>query len=362
MVKRDPQKTALNQRINTLTSQLETLYDQTRRAFGVESVQSLHGTIGGKNAKFIDVRQRVILSPDQYYAEWLHGLLIKAEEAKSTGWDKAYVDLVRVLQGSSVAKEYVKLFQHRTYLRNQHALSRRRPTAEDAEIWIGQNRAEFGLLVTPRFVRGMWENDGSEIRHFSREYWTIGHVLETGFVVPGDPDRLTFSDVDQYLVFFKNSLVRASGSRHEKALASRYVDFVRNHPEPESVPLMIPELRWAGIEPKHEYRLDFTIINPFTLQKVGLELSPWSTHGQLTKTKQKTQAKINDEARGNFEKEARKCREYFDRHGITVLIYPDDQLQDHDALFEKVKPYLSPQREVRQLELHALDALDRFQL
>lgn len=86
------------------------------------------------------------------------------------------------------------------------------------------------------------------------------------------------------------------------------------------IPLLIPELRYGGLAAKHEYRLDFTIVNPHTLSKVGFELSPWSTHGELTGTKAKSQKEINAEARANFEKEMRKLKAYFRKLGIPYKL------------------------------------------
>jgi hypothetical protein len=70
------------------------------------------------------------------------------------------------------------LFLKRSYLKHFDELSRVRPHLTESEIWIGQNKADYGLLITPRYVNGVWENDRSEIRHFPKLYWTIGHVLE----------------------------------------------------------------------------------------------------------------------------------------------------------------------------------------
>ena len=94
-------------------------------------------------------------------------------------------------------------------------------------MWIGQENASYGLLVTPRFKNGQWENDKSEIRHFKPNYWTIGHILETGFVVPHEEETINFNDINQYLTFFKNTLVRNSGSSHEMEIAKRYCDYVK---------------------------------------------------------------------------------------------------------------------------------------
>jgi hypothetical protein len=134
--------------------------------------------------------------------------------------------------------------------------------------------------VTPRFAKGEWENDRSEIRHFKPWYWTIGHVLKTGLVVPGKNSKMPFSTVDDYLNFFENVLVRHSKSPYQSDLAARYSTYVRAAADPLNVPLLIPEVRYEGRAVKHKYRLDFCVIDATTMQKTGFELSPWSSHGE----------------------------------------------------------------------------------
>ena len=95
---------------------------------------------------------------------------------------------------------------------------------------------------------GNWDNDKSEIRRFKKNYWTIGHILKTGLVIPFEDDTIEFPDVEAYLTFFKNVLVRASGSTHEREIAQRYCDYVRASKRPEGVPLLIPEFRYGGLE------------------------------------------------------------------------------------------------------------------
>jgi len=177
--------------------------------------------------------------------------------------------------------EYTTLFLKRTYLRNYEVLSRVRPSVEEAEMWIGQENASYGILVTPRFRNGNWENDKSEIRHFPREYWTVGHILETGLLIPHKEEIISFKDCGEYLNFFCNVIVRNSGSKYEMEIAEMYRNFVLSSDEPEKVPLLIPEFRYGGLIKKHKYRLDFTIVNPYTMEKHGFEFSPWSSHGYL---------------------------------------------------------------------------------
>jgi len=242
-------------------------------------------------------------------------------------------------------RKYTLLFLERSYLKHFDELSKNRPPVEAAEIWIGQEHANYGLLITPRFVNGYWENDKSEIRAFPKAYWTIGHIMQTGLVIPGTSRIFTFKDIEQYLMFFQETIVRNSRSKYEYEIAGHYCDFVRSSPEPESVPLLIPEFRYAGLQVRHVYRLDFLVINPYTLEKVGFELSPWSTHGYLSKIGDLNQKQINELAADNFAKEMRKHRAYFKQHGVFCLIFTDDILQNTETLFNnEILPYLQPER------------------
>lgn len=179
--------------------------------------------------------------------------------------------------------------------------------------------------------------------------------METGFVIPDEDDRIEFEDIEQYLSFFRNTLVRNSGSVHERAIAKKYCQFVKDSDKPLDIPLLIPELRYGGKATKHEHRLDFTIINPHTLAKVGFELSPWSSHGAIAGTKGKTQKEINEEAKENFQREMKKLKAYFRKLGIPIQVYTDDDLSDYDNLFDEIKIYLSPSKTPKQLEFQAME-------
>lgn len=143
-------------------------------------------------------------------------------------------------------------------------------------------------------------------------------------------------------------------------VAKRYCDFVRNSQHPENIPLLIPEIRYGGLQRNHEYRLDFCIIDPFTMNKVGFELSPWSTHGELTHLKGLTQAEINRRALSNFEKEMRKLKSFFRKFGIVILVFTDTDLADPDALFEDIKKFLNPEKAPTQMRLSVLDDFLNF--
>lgn len=349
---RDPSKTERNRIIKEMSEELRSMVDQVLAETGWKTEASLNAVIGGKAAEFIDLHHAQILSPDSYLSLYMKGF----DEAKAQWGAQTHRENYERFNNSKIAQKYFALFLKRSYLKHFDEYSRKRPHLEESVIWIGQNKAHYGLFITPVWRRGEWVNDRSEIRHFPKRYWTIGHVLASGLVVDGDEDPIRFADIEAYLAFFKNTLVRASGSPYEKAIAKCYVDFVRAAPEPEHVPLLIPEFRYGGKDAKHGYRLDFTIINPFTMEKVGFELSPWSTHGQLKGTKTKKQAEINEEAKANFEKEAAKLRAYFKKHGVYALIYTDTQLADIPGLFAEMEKYLSPVDKVQQLDFDLLNA------
>lgn len=355
LAKRDPNKTARNKRAAEITQEIKKLWPKVSKETGFNNQQSFNSLIGGKAATFIDLKKTVIKSSDEYISLYLSGFK-KAREKNgwtaggaSFGSDTLEKNHEMLTQSKSV-KKYFLLFLQRSFLRHYDELVRERPSAADAEIWIGQNNSDYGLFITPRYKSGEWENDQSEIRHFPRLYWTIGHILTSGLVVQKDPKPMNFKSVDDYLDFFGKVLVRPSGSIYERKIAQRYCEYVKAQDKPEDVPLLIPEFRYNGKERKHRFRLDFCIIDPVTLEKIGVELSPWSTHGHLAATGKKTQKEINEEALGNFEKEATKMREYFQKHRITTLIYTDTQLATIEEVFNEISMYLKGGAKVSQLE------------
>jgi hypothetical protein len=314
---------------------------------------------GGKFADYIDIKNEVIHSPEHFVALYLEGFQRRARMSRVV--DGSHAKHFQLLRECEPLQQYIFVFLKRVYLRNLEALCKSRPPVEDSAIWIGQNDADYGLLITPRFNSRIqqWENDKSEIRHFEPLYWSIGHVLQTGLVIPGRNQTVTFSTVEEYLNFFLNVLVRGSGSEHEYKLAEMYRDYVLGTPDPERVPLLIPEVRYEGLAKKHRYRLDFTIIEPVGLSKVGFELSPWSTHGYLSHTRTLTQAQINEMARDNFEREMLRHKEFFRRYGIFTLIYTDNDLRDLNRVFGDIVKYLEPKSASRQLRFHIIQDILR---
>jgi hypothetical protein len=355
MAKRNLETTARNKIIDKITADLKVMLPEVLKKTGFDNVHSLHGKIGGKFDEFIDIKNEIIVSPEHFISLWLEGYRADLISRGSYAENSNIYNTYKLLQKHTVFKDYLFLFLKRVYLRNYEALSKKRPTEEEAEIYIGQNNANYGILVTPRFIEGTWCNDKSEIRHFKKKYWSIGHILETGFVIPNKNERMYFKNIPEYLKFFVNVIVRNSGSKYEMEIAELYREYVLNHSTPEEIPLLIPEFRYEGVDVVHKFRLDFTIIESNDLNKIGFELSPWSTHGKLTGVKKMTQEEINKKARGNFEKEMKKHKDYFKKHGIFSLIYTDEDLIDTKKIFNDMKKYLEPKTSSIQLKLHIFE-------
>lgn len=350
MAKRDPEKTARNKKAKELTQKLKSLLPQVLKETGAANELSLHAYFATRKAEYIDLKHAVIPSAEHYISLFIKGLKEDLVLEGQTEYRKFYENLMR----SETSKKYLYIFFHRTYLREYENLSKNRPHTTDSQIWLGQNNADYGLLITPRFVKNKWENDNSEIRRFKPRYWSIGHVLETGLVVPDKDDKFTFPNIDEYLKFFENILVRHSASIYQKKLAQLYSSYVKTSDNPEDILLLMPELRYNGKDKKHKYRLDFCIIDVESNNKIGFELSPWSTHGNLTGTKNKKQKEINKEASENFDKEMQKHKDYFKKHGIFSLIYTDSDLENIDNIFSDIKIYIEPKQIASQLEFHML--------
>jgi len=342
---------AVNKRIAEMSARLRQLLPSVLVETGIDTEASLNAKIGMRASRFIDLRNAVITSPEHYASLYLEGFRYALDNPNG---GIRHDEMFRQFKASKTAQEYLLVFLERSYLKHIDEYSKHRPKAEEAELWIGQNAADYGLLVSPRFSKGKWENDQSEIRHFRPLYWTIGHVVATGLVIPGKEKKHPFADVDAYLNFFENVLVRQSRSNYQIEIAARYSDYAKNAPNPLKVPLLIPELRYEGCEVQHKYRLDFCVIDPLTFQKTGFELSPWSSHGNLTATKGKTQRQINEEASNNYEREMAKHKAYFRKYGIFALIYTDRDLADLGSIFDDIKECLEPKSVMTQLNFHLL--------
>lgn len=353
MAKRDPNKTARNKAIKNMKQELRELLPSVLKEIDKEGELSLNAYIGHKTEFCIDLKNEVIKSPDEYVSKWLQGLTEIVKEGRRYSMIEIYHDLKNV--NNINFRKYCEIFLRRSFLNHYDELSKVRPREDEASYWFGLNDAQHGIFVTPRYniKKGEWENDKSEIRSFSNIYWSIGHILETGLCFQGEERRYLFNSIDDYFNFFYNQ-VRLTRSKYQLDLAKKYMDFVKKSSNPEKVPLLIPELRFNSEKRHHEHRLDFFIINPYTMEKIGFEISPWSTHGKLS-GKNKTLKELNKDALDNFEKELKKMKAYYQKYNIHTIIFTDSDLLDIDEVFEEIKKYLSVSVPPTQLSMNLIE-------
>lgn len=360
MAKRDPNKTARNKMILAIKDERRAIqasvFDELKYIEGGKycNEASINAFIGSKTDEYIELKDEVIKSPDEYRSKWYSGLKKAVAKSKITLSDPRHQRMLDLLAGSYPNfKKYVVLFLKSSFLKHYEEHYKAKPKIDESEYWFGNNDDEFGLLVTPRFVNGQWENDKSEIRHFNYPYWTLSHVMSTGLCYMGENKVRSFSKISDYLQFFRD-LVRRTKSKYQLEIADKYIQYVTNHPEPFSVPVLIPELRYDPFKKKHQHRLDFLIVNPWSLDKYGFEISPWSTHGKLKGAK-KSLSEYNKEAKDNFEAEMRKHKNYWRKFGVTYIIYTDDDLADIDDVWREIRRHLEISKKPEQLELELLD-------
>ena len=305
------------------------------------SVHMFHGIIGSKNNLFANVATHQYTSVEAFQAIWAEKMLQYYEPYRKY-WHKEE-ELPRILRlyNNEIIRNYILLFQERNFYRWYNERIRRKPNEPLTALWFG-DKLVFGLYVALVF-----ESDETyrfkvrQVRKVTYEYWTIGNVLGVGGFVNAENGKLyVIKSVDDILNFYEHIVYSSSSSPYEKAIYTRYIDYLKESDDVTAEPFLIPELRYAGRDREHKYRLDFAICNPYTFEFIGFELSPASTHMAIAKMKDKTQTKVNEELSQKWEKECDKRNEYFNQYGITTITFTDSDLQDMDACFEKMKYYL----------------------
>lgn len=362
MAPRDPNKTARYKAVAAIKVKRREMLDDVlaeleEAGWGYTSSEaSLNALIGSKADDYLNLKEDLIKTPMEYKSKWLKGLKKHAEQSKKWGNESSHLLIYELLKGDNpLFKKYVDLFLEGSFLKHYEEHYKTKPKVDESEYWFGNNDDEFGLLVTPRFVGGSWENDKSEIRHFKHSYWTLSHVMASGLCYMNENLIRTFTSLEDFLQFFRD-MVRRTKSPYQLKLADKYISYVKAHDNPMSVPLLIPELRYDPLKKKHEYRLDFTIINPWTMSKVGFELSPSSTHGTL-KGKKKTLKELSEDVAAWFEKEMKKHKEYWRKYGINYIVYTDSDLEDLDEVWLEIRKHLESYEAPDELELHLMKEL-----
>lgn len=304
------------------------------------SLQSLHSTIGGKNNIFVDSIRTEFVNPNDFIAQWLKGLCDAYGEKVFDGPNGKYQYIILEMMKYPICQKYINTFLERNFYRNLKERKRYKPNENLWEVWFGSNPLFWGIMISPAYRQEKWTNDVSEIRRAKYEYWTIGHILSTGIVSPGNPQPYTFADLQAFVNFYEQIVMRISRSDYEKQIMAKYFEFLKRHENVTEVPLLIPEFRFSKEDQAHKYRLDFTILNPYTQKLIGFEISPQSTHMSVSGITSKTQKQMNEDIKLQWEKEMAKRNEFYKQYGITTITFTDGMLRDIDICFDKVKEYL----------------------
>ncbi|MDA3781039.1 MAG: hypothetical protein PF487_12580 [Bacteroidales bacterium] len=343
-----------NRLSNELRKLQDVVIDEYMKCGGNKpSIHSFHGTLGYNKPRLLDLVRTKFLSPNELITAWLSGLkeMVNEERPKESN-----LRLQRMLHYPN-SKRYILLFLERDYYRYLRERRRNKPDTNFFSIWFGDNTINWGLFIQPYKLEKEWKNIIPRSEKVKFNYWTIGHIIEVGLVDPENNELLSFTDVNQLVTFIKGVLKRLSRSQYEKSIYDLYLDYLSNSTDPLNEPFLIPEFRYAGLENEHKYRIDFTILNIHSNEKIGFEISPQSSHMAVKGMKNKTQAQVNREIGVLWEKEIAKRNEYFQEYGITTITFTDSQLGNIDNCFEIIKSYLSEREEETHSVSHLLKEL-----
>jgi hypothetical protein len=304
------------------------------------SFQRFNGLFGGKNNVYVDSVRTQFSDFNDFYSQWLKGLFDQYEKRSKFGSHPNHN--ARLLKDNDVEK-FVRLFLERNFYRNLKARTRLKPNEQLWSIWFGY-KVIFGLLIAPAFEESQWVIDKSEIRRADYEYWTIGHIFKVGLIDNALSKTFNIKNLEQFESTYLSVLKKLSNSNYEKEIYDRYVEYLHNSKDLESEPFLIPEVRYLGLEHKHKYRLDFTVLNPHTYQYTGFEISPSSSHMNVSGYREK-QKDVNKELSEKWYQEMKKRNDYFESFEITIITFTEQMLEDFDSCWNIIKERLEARSE-----------------
>lgn len=154
------------------------------------------------------------------------------------------------------------------------------------EIHMGQNGANNSienvksLYISPRLrlelgeCEERWGNYKALNRRVSFKPFSIGHLLQTGFVIHSSTLRpqeclIHVDSIEEFYTYFENEL-----TKDEMLFLKMYLDFVNEYKSDDSIfrniSLLLPQFRYGGLEIKHQYRPDFLIIDSYNPTKSAI--------------------------------------------------------------------------------------------
>lgn len=312
------------------------------------TVQSLHGKIGGKFNKFTNVMQDQYPNIRRFQNAWFDGLQAECNRFRGyNNYEAAIWDIVLLVK-DELCLQYILLFIERNFYLHYEERVRQKPNEEHWELWFGSTLLH-GLLIAPaRLPDKSWRVDHSEIRKVPYQYWTIGHVFSVGGVIDAKSNGIIpIRDLSDLWNYYTYMIQASSKSPYEVEICKRYLDYLGHSANLKDEPFLIPELRYAGKSTQHLYRLDFTILNPHTMDYVGFELSPTSTHMHVSGKDQQLTV-YNQQIAQQWEKEIAKRNDYYKTFGITTVTFTDNHLTDLDKCFSVMAQVLSRRNNLPQ--------------
>jgi len=319
---------------------------RVRLGYDYYSFQRFNGLFGGKNNTYVDSVRTQFTDFNDFYSQWLKGVINQYEKRLRYGSQDNHN---AVLLKDSEIEQFVRLFLERNFYRNLKARTRLKPDEQLWQVWFGYN-VIFGLLIAPLNVRGKWIIDKSGIRRANYEYWTIGHIFKEGLIDNESDHAFRISSLEQFESIYLSIFKKLSNSDYEKEFCKKYIKYLKKSDNLEDEPFLIPEVRYAGLEKKHKYRLDFTVLNPHTQKYIGFEISPASSHMSISGLKKK-QKEVNEELSSKWNKEMKKRNEYFDTFGISIVTFTEKMLEDFDTCWSQVEKVLST-RSIEKTSIH----------
>lgn len=327
-----------------LTKELEDMLpevlDRTKYIldFPITSVQSLHGKIGGKNNEYANVADTRFHDYREFQRTWAKGMI---ERINASGYGAAVYDIAKLYK-DDLCRLYILKFQERNFYREYYNRIRQKPDSQLWRIWFG-NQLVLGLFIAPeQLPDGSWRIDHSEVRRAPYNYWTIGHILHVGgFVNPANNRLYPMRSYQDIEIFYLHIVTTLSNSQYEQAICQRYIQYLKQSTDVLSEPFLIPEFHYEGPEKRCRYRMDFTVLNPYTFDFVCFELSPSSTHFKLKREDFKTQAEFNIKIAERWKYEFDKRNAYLSQYNLSCYTFTDEQLQDPDCCFSIIASCLS---------------------
>lgn len=190
---------------------------------------------------------------------------------------------------NEIIKEYALYFLEQNFYNQMNERIRIKPDTNLYEIHMGKNwnkgnRCIRSLYITPRFREGIWENDKSEIRRVGFDYYTIGHLLHAGMVLhkAQGTELVKYKQFDEWkpILYPPDEL-----ENDEKQFVQCYLEYVENNIQKlNTIPLLLPQFRYGGLQEKHKYRADFLILNyqdRMNPKKIIVELSRNQVHDNI---------------------------------------------------------------------------------